>query len=147
MVLSMGDGDGYLQAAEMLFGRRFAQRGEQISWIPPERSRPTPDFTWHSLREEAFELKSSSSAKAAIRAIKRDRRRAAAHPWAPLIKLNYVVDLGELVLTSADRDQLADYNRVHPGFPIAQLRVLSDDGEALEAIQLRRAAPSIEESE
>lgn len=106
---------------------------QKIRWIPKRADGiSTNDFIWMSLDAEKWELKSPAAKYRTIRdRIKDAMRNAAAHG---VVKDRFLIDIGDVPLSSSLRNQLAHFNLRREGDQLAALQVLSRSG--LEQIQL-----------
>lgn len=127
-----------LDPHEVEFVERMLDRGERLAWQMRSKSTPGFDFTWLSHPDvPVIELKTSSTARSALRAIRKDVRKAAEHQGRPITKSDFMVDVGAGVLNDEMRVAFSLYNQVYTDWPIRRLWVLAEDGRTLEAIRLR----------
>ncbi|WP_449408008.1 hypothetical protein [Microbacterium maritypicum] len=132
--LALDTGGDVLEPREVEFLERFLV-SNQVSWIPRDRERrlPTNDFVWDSNGALVMELKSTSAKYQSIRNhIHSTVLRAQARG---VVKENFIIDIGAVVLTDKLRRQLSEFNTRTTSTPIRRLFIMSADG--LEEIRLR----------
>lgn len=120
-----------LEPREVEFIERMLDAGEQIEWITNDPAMSTNDFTW---RGRPFELKSTQPKASSIRGRILDAASRAMRNHG-VVKENFVIDLGDAVLSDAAKQELAGYNVGRQKYRIAELWVMS--GGVLEQIPLR----------
>ena len=137
-----------LKPPEVRTVRRFLLRGEEIDWIPQSGDMtPTHDFLWtppglDGLKDGnpvplEIEMKSAKNRYSTIAEAVRDAvSRARDNEFAPVLKENFIIDIGVRYLTTKLRDQLAKYNARNPGNRIKRMWVMSSDGAQLARIDL-----------
>ncbi|BDY33167.1 hypothetical protein hbim_07142 [Mycolicibacterium mageritense] len=121
---------------EIEFVERFLALGHQLEWIARDREtgKPTNDFIWLDNDSLIVELKSPKPRYSTIRnqihdAVVRARAQGVA-------KQNFIVDLGDKLLTAKLRNQVSLYNRRNPDNTIDRLWVMSRG--VLEQIDLQQ---------
>lgn len=117
-------------AGEVEFYERFTKRGEQVRLIQRSAARlPTNDLFWVGKGVEV-EVKRVWSAHygTAASLIQRAVSKARAHGF---VKDNFIIDLGDRMLTGKLHSQLAQYNVRNPDNQIRALWVMTK-GELVE---------------
>ena len=108
----------------MAFFEQFAALGEQARLIQRSEARlPTNDFSWAGLGVE-IELKRiwTANYSNASSLIQRAVSKARAHGF---VKENFIIDLGDRMLTGKLHDQLSQYNIRNPENRIRALWVMT----------------------
>ncbi|MFT4281183.1 hypothetical protein [Microbacterium sp.] len=130
--LALDTGGDRLEPQEIQFLERFLV-SNQVRWIPRDPNlRPTNDFVWINEGDLTMELKSTGAKYQSIR--NHIHTAVAKATRGGVVKENFIVDLGDGVLTDKLRRQLAEFNQRTSTTPIRRLFVMSRDG--LEEIRL-----------
>lgn len=123
---------------EIEFYERFKALGHDPAYIRhPPKAAPSNDFVWRNNGGIEVEVKSNKpAAKTVLGSIEKTVRSAIKHPWAPMVKENFIVDIGTAVLTPELRADLERYNTGRMKYRIARLWVMSESGRQLDEVHL-----------
>lgn len=121
---------------ELEFLHRFEAKGYTAEWIPKAVNTPTNDFYWVEKDYTATELKAAKNRYSTISTRIKDAVSKARNHSDPVVKENFIIDLGNIKMDDKLRHQLGTYNLRNPKNTITTLWVMHSDGEKFEEIHL-----------